>query len=30
VPNLLVHRGHVIEANLRRENFSREDLLSNL
>jgi uncharacterized membrane protein YcaP (DUF421 family) len=30
VPTLLVHHGHMIEANLRRENFSREDLLSNL
>ncbi|MBI1750526.1 MAG: DUF421 domain-containing protein [Acidobacteria bacterium] len=30
VPTVLVHHGHVIEANLRRENFSREDLLSNL
>jgi uncharacterized membrane protein YcaP (DUF421 family) len=30
VPTLLVHHGHMIEANLRHENFSREDLLSNL
>jgi uncharacterized membrane protein YcaP (DUF421 family) len=30
VPTVLVHHGHVIEANLRRENFSREDLESNL
>jgi uncharacterized membrane protein YcaP (DUF421 family) len=30
VPTLLVHHGHLIEANLRRESFSHEDLLSNL
>ncbi len=30
VPTLLVHHGHVIEANLRKENFSHEDMLSNL
>ncbi|MBI1738076.1 MAG: DUF421 domain-containing protein [Acidobacteria bacterium] len=30
VPTVLIHHGHVIEANLRHENFSREDLLSNL
>jgi uncharacterized membrane protein YcaP (DUF421 family) len=30
VPTVLVHHGHVIEANLRKENFSREDLVSNL
>ena len=30
VPTLLVHHGHMIEENLRREKFSREDLLSNL
>ncbi|MCL4524041.1 MAG: DUF421 domain-containing protein [Acidobacteria bacterium] len=30
VPTLLVHHGRVIEANLRRENFSHEDLLSSL
>ena len=30
VPTLLVHHGHLIEANLRKENFSREDLMSNL
>ena len=29
-PVLLVHHGRVIESGLRRENFSREDLLSNL
>jgi len=30
VPTLLVHHGQVIETNLRKENLSREDLLSNL
>jgi uncharacterized membrane protein YcaP (DUF421 family) len=30
VPTLLVHHGQVIEANMRKENLSREDLLSNL
>ncbi len=30
VPTILVHHGHVIEANLRSEDFSHEDLLSNL
>ena len=30
VPTLLVHHGHAIEANLRKENISREDLLSSL
>jgi uncharacterized membrane protein YcaP (DUF421 family) len=30
VPSVLVHHGHMIEANLRKENFSREDLISNL
>jgi uncharacterized membrane protein YcaP (DUF421 family) len=30
VPTILVHHGNVIEANMRREDFSREDLLSNL
>ena len=29
-PVLVVHHGKVIESNLRRENFSREELLSNL
>jgi uncharacterized membrane protein YcaP (DUF421 family) len=29
-PTLLVHHGMAIEANLRRESFSREDLLANL
>lgn len=30
VPTILIHHGHVIDANLRNENFSREDLISNL
>ncbi|HEV8384663.1 MAG TPA: YetF domain-containing protein [Candidatus Acidoferrales bacterium] len=30
VPTLLVHHGHIIESNLRREEFSHEDLLSSL
>jgi uncharacterized membrane protein YcaP (DUF421 family) len=30
VPTVMVHHGHVIEESLRRENFSREDLVSNL
>lgn len=30
MPALLVHHGHVIEAALRREGLSREDLLANL
>jgi uncharacterized membrane protein YcaP (DUF421 family) len=30
VPTLLVHHGRIIEANLRKENLSREDLLSSL
>jgi uncharacterized membrane protein YcaP (DUF421 family) len=30
VPTLLIHHGQVIEPNMRKENLSREDLLSNL
>ncbi len=30
VPTILVHHGHIIEPNLRREEFSHEDLLSSL
>jgi uncharacterized membrane protein YcaP (DUF421 family) len=30
VPTVLVHHGHVIDAALRREGLSREDLLANL
>jgi uncharacterized membrane protein YcaP (DUF421 family) len=30
VPTVLVHHGHIIEGNLRREEFSHEDLLSSL
>jgi uncharacterized membrane protein YcaP (DUF421 family) len=30
VPTLLVHHGKVVEANLRKEHLSRDDLLANL